>query len=1080
MNINKPCKVCGKKGKLVCDKCQKVVYCSRNCQFNDWNVHKINCESKPKSLIITKKKFIKKNEPVVVKKKEKNNNKSNSLKKKSSSLLIEKKSKKRATLRFKKRKTEEIEQYEKLENFNFLEKFYNILFNKNQNVYPMFNADSSNFFTNTQSNKNLLRNEKNEKIKQIYSLLIEHRNFLITNILLDRVPNREKNFIFLNFMIDIYSRIENYILNFLLLIQFLFSFKDPLSLIKADQALKKLGEELFNNDAKNKQGLLIYSIDKIIKRFLKEENETKILNQSFKPIANVLKRFLSIISSIIKISSFLGDFNIYKKALAYYDKIFAIALKFLSINKETEITILKCNLGFNIANIFIKHKYINSAIQIYKNILQEQRTIEPCTFLCWTIYYNMSIIYFVMDKINESEFYINEGFEKINKLLDGKNAVRQIDAFRKLIRLFILFYAEINLEKQNYDEAAQCLKIIMENMIDDNKNLRGRRLSTISRTEFSDIKIIKRLKFKLRNYFKYLNSYANKNIFKLNRQESKLKDYKILSAFESLYEIQFYSSNSDKAIFDEKIKNYVNGFLNIIKAFYTDKEKKEKEKQKKIENLNLEKKNINNPTTNKTENNNIGNKIIEETEKNLPELNLTNIIKINSNEIANNTINLTRGRNKTISKRVGKNFLKEKEKEQELENINKENIKINDNIYNKHENKIFLNEEISRKIISYINDKMIKKKKLLDNEQSISDLEYFFLLLTTLSYRQIEILNKTQPLNITDSKFRNLPILFSKQFKNSLNPSQKSFFDKLRVLSLIRGKILKEPKLPISIGNLNFSVFGLNINFDDFKIKYKNIPEIIETINRNEQEKKQKVNFGKFKKNQKTKKEILFSMFNGIKDKKDIIKNFIHHKLKIINGESSSEEEDNEISKKDYNDFEFKYQNKYDLNIIRNNLIMSINNKNSISYKSRELYIDIIKSNIFIQLMNCFDLAIIQELDKNWEILIDFLKFVRKVSLKEFKLYKHLKNNDRSQSDSSNISFSIEQIETNIFNVIKYSFDIKIYNRNISLDKLNLNKKCIPSDFYLVNNEKKYNKIYEYYKKRKIQRRAKSEDILTY
>ena len=1016
-----------------------------------------------------------------LKKKEKNNNKSNSLKKKSSTLLIEKKSKKRATLRFKKRKTEEIEQYEKLENFNFLEKFYNILFNKNQNVYPMINADSSNFFTNTQSNKNLLRNEKNEKIKQIYSLLIEHRNFLITNILLDRVPNREKNFIFLNFMIDIYSRIENYILNFLLLIQFLFSFKDPLSLIKADQALKKLGEELFNNDAKNKQGLLIYSIDKIIKRFLKEENETKILNQSFKPIANVLKRFLSIISSIIKISSFLGDFNIYKKALAYYDKIFAIALKFLSINKETEITILKCNLGFNIANIFIKHKYINSAIQIYKNILQEQRTIEPCTFLCWTIYYNMSIIYFVMDKISESEFYINEGFEKINKLLDGKNAVRQIDAFRKLIRLFILFYAEINLEKQNYDEAAQCLKIIMENMIDDNKNLRGRRLSTISRTEFSDIKIIKRLKSKLRNYFKYLNSYANKNIFKLNRQESKLKDYKILSAFESLYEIQFYSSNSDKAIFDEKIKNYVNGFLNIIKAFYTDKEKKEKEKQKKIENLNLEKKNINNPTTNKTENNNIGNKIIEETEKNLPELNLTNIIKINSNEIANNTINLTRGRNKTISKRVGKNFLKEKEKEQEPENINKENIKINDNIYNKHENKIFLNEEISRKIISYINDKMIKKKKLLDNEQSISDLEYFFLLLTTLSYRQIEILNKTQPLNITDSKFRNLPILFSKQFKNSLNPSQKSFFDKLRVLSLIRGKILKEPKLPISIGNLNFSVFGLNINFDDFKIKYKNIPEIIETINRNEQEKKQKVNFGKFKKNQKTKKEILFSMFNGIKDKKDIIKNFIHHKLKIINDESSSEEEeDNEVSKKDDNDLEFKYQNKYDLNIIRNNLIMSINNKNSISYKSRELYIDIIKSNIFIQLMNCFDLAIIQELDKNWEILIDFLKFVRKVSLKEFKLYKHLKNNDRSQSDSSNISFSIEQIETNIFNVIKYSFDIKIYNRNISLDKLNFNKKCIPSDFYLVNNEKKYNKIYEYYKKRKIHRKAKSEDILTY
>ena len=46
MDINKPCKVCGKKGKLTCDRCKKIVYCSRNCQFKDWNTHKLKWKAK--------------------------------------------------------------------------------------------------------------------------------------------------------------------------------------------------------------------------------------------------------------------------------------------------------------------------------------------------------------------------------------------------------------------------------------------------------------------------------------------------------------------------------------------------------------------------------------------------------------------------------------------------------------------------------------------------------------------------------------------------------------------------------------------------------------------------------------------------------------------------------------------------------------------------------------------------------------------------------------------------------------------------------------------------------------------------
>jgi len=1070
--MDKPCKVCGKRGKLTCDRCQKIVYCSRNCQFKDWNTHKLKCKPKSNSIIVKKDNASKKkvdNPP-----NKKIGEEFNSVKRKSINLLIEKKVQRRSTIKFKKTERKKVDEYEKLEDFNFLEKFYDIMFQKNKKFSSGTNSFASTFFgRNSLSEKNLFRNEKKEKIKQIHSLLIEHRKFLCSKILLNR--SKEKNFKYLNFMVDTYSRIESYILNFLLLINFLYSLKDPTSLIKADQALRILGDELFIINGNNKQGLLIYSIERILKRFF-EEIQIKNLFQSLDSITKVLKRFLYIISSIIKISLSLEDYIIYQKALIYYDRIYSIALKFLSANRETEKIILKCNFGFNLANIFIKQKFINSALILYKNILQDQRALEPCTFLYCVVYYNISIIYFVMDKIKESEFYINEGFEKINKLLENKSSIRQIDSFRKLVRLFILFYAEINLDKQNFSKATECLKIIIENMIDDNKNLRGRRLSSVTKNELPNFNILKQLKTMLRNYIRSTRSYAYKNATRLNKEEIIYHNTKMLSAVESLYEVRFYSSKSDKAIFDEKMKNFINGFFNRIKAFCQENDKKEKQKQKKNENslskVNKKAKLVKQativPPSNKIEHKEKG-----QNEK-LPDLELTNIIKNNTNEMDYITNNLIRGRNKTISKQVGKNILNERE--------NKEKENINNNIYNNPNDKILLNEETSQKIITYLNEKMIKKKKILDNEKNISDFEYFFLLLTSLSYRQIEILNETQLVNIAESKFRNLPILFSKQFKNSLNPSQKRMFNKLRVLSLIRGKILKEPNLPISVENLNFNIFNIKLKFDDLKIKNKNIPEIIDGINRAEQENRQKIDFDKFKKKSPTKSQELISIFTGKKNKKDIITTFIQHKVKSYQKESDSEEDNDETSHNDESELNFKYQNQYDINIIRKKLIKKINNKKKVSEKSKELYIEIIKSNSFIQLMNCFDLSQIQEIAKNLEILFHFLKFVKDTCIKEYKLYLHLKNGI-DQSSSSDNSFSIEVFEKNTFNNIKQSLNLRIFERKISVDKLNLNEK---NNLLLSFRKEKEEKEFNYFNyifginNKKILKQSKSEDNLLY
>ena len=544
----------------------------------------------------------------------------------------------------------------------------------------------------------------------------------------------------------------------------------------------------------------------------------------------------------------------------------------------------------------------------------------------------------------------------------------------------------------------------------------------------------------LKNYIKRASVYYAKNDSRYTREEIVFKKDKILSAFESLYQINFYSSKADKAIFDEKIKNYINEFLNKIQSFYSDKEKIVKDKKKKTMKLDIKSSKLlkfeifeNNFTKNREQNT-----INKEIDNNLPELNLTNIIKINNNYTEDNLFmnNLNRGRNNTITKSIAKSFLKEREKE----DVNIE--EINKNI-NKSENndKIYLNEEITKKIVSYLNDKIIKKKKVLDDEKSISDFEYFFLLLTTLSYHQIEILNDSQPANSTEMKYRNLPIFFSKQFKNSLNPNQKRMFNKLRVLSLIRGNILKDPNLPISVDNINFSIFKINLKFDDFKIKNKNVPNIIRDMKRLEQKNNNKIDYDKHIQKSPVKRESLFSMFDGKDNEKERIQNYIKHKIKKAKKLSDSEEDNEASSVNMDSEVDFKYQNQFDINKLKTKLIKKINNKKSLSEKGKKLYIEIINSNIFIQLLNSLDMTLIKEFVQNLETLLSFLKLVKKKSMKEFKLYKQLKNN-KNEENSSDYSIPIEY-EKNFINIIKKSFGRINIIRNKSMDRYNLNKKII-------------------------------------
>ena len=1054
---NKLCKVCSKKANIRCGQCGKLLYCSREHQFKDWVRHKANCKSNTNNANKTKNKIIKKS----LRTKSTLNDQKKEIQKKNKKIEFEQfllkggrrkrhcqtisvKAKsipnfvfketlgryasKRIKEDYDKKINEEQNNINKVQDdgkidFHFVQKFRDILFRREAKTNKMNTSLNDSESSSYRENYNSSYDIKNQRIKKLYDLLIEHRNFLKEKILL----NSNKTYYFkpIYFMIDTYFAIEKYIINFILLIKFICTQTDPLSLIKADQALNILGKELFNAN-NNKDGLLVFSLDCIFKRFI-DVIKSKNIYQNINSIQNISKRFLYLISSIIKLSKYLEDTKMYKESLFFYISVFEMSLKFISNSKTTEKTILTSNLKFNLGSICVKKKYLNTAIKLYKEVLDLQKSLDPFCFICGVVYYNISVIYYVMDKIKESEVYLNEGIENLNKIIDSKKSSKQNDDFRRIIRLILVFYAELNLDRQNYPKAAQCLKAVIEIMIDDNQNPKLRHKTQGNKEERQSFKFYKHMKFMLGNLVRK-SIISSTLIPKIEAEISLKKKQNPMSALECLYEIQYFNDNGEKVMFDENIKSIINGLFDRITFYYNEKLKAEREKDMLYRSKKKK----------KTDGSKIEKKLTKKYNfyarpETLPDLDVKNILK--SNNISTETNDLsnfkTRARNKTIFKKKRDNILNEADKK------NKEN-KENENNFFKMDELKFVSKDINDKIISYLDERIVKKKKIIDNEEDVSNFKYFFLLLTTLSLRQIQILNNTQGINMSMELFKNLPILFSRQFKNSLNPSQRNMFNKLRVLSLIRCKVLKDAEKPITLDNINFSIFHANINFNDFKVKqYSHIQEIIKEAT-NSGFSSSKKNVMSDKKNNTYIKLHSFNSninyyskrisFTERKDEnrhnKELFKSYIEQKifkkkLQFDEDSNDSSEDDEEEGENIENDYvQFRYRKKYDIKKLRKILIDKINNDRNDSEEEKELYLEIINSNVFVQLLNCLELKDIIELEKNFDLIIDLLKFLENLRLREneyesFKLEddekeqknKNDENNEDNKSNSSS-SFS--------------------------------------------------------------------------
>ena len=1038
------CKLCSKIGEYKCSKWGKVIYCSIECQLKDWVNHKNNCininnknnNNRKSPISLNKKMNISNIKNDKLNKSENNNelsyNKNKNEKNKSKfsdlypynrnknnlknrnisstgtndsgttntetalkeSQLINEEKNNMNYINYTNNKNN-LNKSNNIDTFDFLLNLKEIIFHKKRNMEYYEEEDSEQFEEN---NYNKLQNYK---IIQLYELLKKNRKNIIEKVLLDS----KKSYFFesTSSFRDKFIEIEKYIFNYILLIKYLYIQGDPISLIKANQALNYLAKELL--DYKN-NGLLVYSINTIMKRCLviiRSNSVYKNINYCHE----ILKKYLLLISCLIKISKQLKISKLYYKFINHYGKVFDLALDTISKTYLTEKRILKSNLLFNVGGLFVKNNMLNSSIKLYKEVINIQNHLEQFSFIFGASYYNISILYYVMGDIKNCDLYLNDLLENISKY-DGiivKNKKFEEDFIKFKVK-FLLFNAEVNMEKKNYLKAVENLKEVINKLEKISQKERNKTQQTLLDKKFNDFFAKNLRKGGNKNIYGKSNSIVSNMILSKDKLLKTKRKKEEKSNIEFLYDIDFYDSISEKIYFNEKIKEIVNGLFDAILFIQNEKEIKLKE-------LDYYKKKLNKKFKKNNSENNFkrlkSSSIVYETQGSLVDINAKNLIgrvKINDNKYY--SYSNGRNNNRSTTTKISnnnKNKLKEKDEKMKKE----KEKKIEDNYYyNQEIDSRFIPEKTAQNFLSYFNDEIAKKIKIINNEGDISDFINFFILLTNLGLRQVEILNNTQNSDMPPILFKNLPIFFSRQFKNTLNPAQRNIFEKLRVLSLIRCKVLSDPNKKISVDNVNFNIFHANIKFNELKLKkYSDIRNKIREVLES--------GYDIFKKRNSSKYNKIFknsqSEISQDSQDKDIninisVKQYISKKSKQIqkcdsNSSNSSEDKKSleEEDDDDYENIDFKYRNKFDIKKFRDDLIKEVNYSYMIYSKEEiENIILLIKSPIFIQMMNILDFKDIKNLEKDHRLMIELLK-------NEIKKIEQLQMEQMTNKEDSN-SFS--------------------------------------------------------------------------
>ena len=442
-------------------------------------------------------------------------------------------------------------------NFDFNQSIWDIFFlkkikNEKGEIVTIYEGDIN--------KKNLRRNIINNKIKMLYNLLIIHMKYLKEKVLLEK----GKLYFFerIEFYLKKFQEIEKYIINCILLIKFFLFLGDPMSLIKANQTLNYLAKELLDYNPNG--GLLVYSINTIMKKCINLLKIRKYYRSIHIPY-EIIKKYLLIISSLIKISNVLNVPRLYHKFLNHYGQIFEVALFLLTQQHAPEKIILKTNLLFNIGTFMIEKNLIKSALKLFEEVVNFQGELEYKSFIFYASYYNCCILYYVMGDMKNTESFLGNilditekaYFTLQNIFLDSKKHLQNLRNFECKL---LIFSAEYNMEKENYLKAIENLRDVIKileeiyrggkHKIQDNKNSQ-----------------------KTTNYKGRIRE--DKKTTSIRRKMERLP-------YEFLFEVEFYENPLEKTLFNEKVKEIVSGLFDAILFLEKEKEMKIREKIKPL------------------------------------------------------------------------------------------------------------------------------------------------------------------------------------------------------------------------------------------------------------------------------------------------------------------------------------------------------------------------------------------------------------------------------------------------------------------------------------------------------------------
>ena len=796
--------------------------------------------------------------------------------------------------------------------FNFKQSLWNIIFlktiknNKGENI-KIYDGDMN--------NKNLRRNIMNNKIKTVYNLLIIHMKYLKEKVLLQK--GKFYFFETIEFYLKKFKEIENYIINCIILIKLFLDLGDPISLIKANQTLVYLAKELLDYNPNG--GLLVFTINIILKKCMNLLKIRKYYRSIHIPY-EIIKKYLLLISALIKFSSILNIPRLYYKFLNHYAQIYEVALFLLTQQHLPEKILLKSNLLFNTGCFLMQKNFAKSAMNLFKEAINIQGELEHHNFIYYASYYNCSILYFVMGDMKNCEKFLETAFKITERayldinytFLNSKRKLQDLNNFK--CRL-LLFNAEYNMENEKYLKAIENLKHIMKILetmyIKQRYNITKKKESKSPRTTRNSKNIMREGKY---------------------RTTSIRKKFEKMS-YHFLFEIEYYENPLEKMIFREKIKSIVNGLFNAILFLQNEREMKLKTND--------------NPSND--------------------EINLE--VEMDNSRLNNN---YEKKRNKSYNKKIeGFNNLIDKleieKKIGTLSDINnnaryKKNLDEENNKNEGKNEKTFIGEKKANMVLNFFKEEFVRKIQIINNDRNINNSKYFIILLANLSLKQIELLNDCQNNNAPIETFYNLPIFFSSQFKNSLNQAQKNIFNKINFLTLIRWKILANPNKKISLNNINLKIFHSIKMLTNLKLK--NYSDITNKI-----------------------RKILL-----LKTNKNNI--YINNKnYNLINQEDSYDTDEcvnNEVKNKK---IEFKYKSIINFENFKNEIINEINKSSSLYSPDKvDKMILIVKSEIFLGIMNGLELADIKVLKKDKSLLIEILN----------NEIKNIKKSQLNQMDSGN------------------------------------------------------------------------------